>query len=221
MRKKLGASVLLAVVALVALAPPATAHVTVSPEEATKGGFTKLAFSVPNEEDAADTVQVAVMFSDDHPLPFVSVKPKAGWTVKVTKAELPTPLLTDDGQVTEAVTEIVWSGGKIAPGEFDEFEVSVGPLPKDIDVLVFPAVQTYSDGTTAAWSQQTFDGQPEPERPAPQLDLVTDPGSVTFQRRSSSSTASNTRNLAIAATALALAGIGIGGLAYVHVRRFR
>ena len=63
------------------------------------------------------------------------------------------PLQTDNGQVTEAVSEITWTGGTIAPGQFDDFEVSVGPLPSDVDVLLFPAVQTYSDGTTVSWIQ--------------------------------------------------------------------
>ena len=57
------------------------------------------------------------------------------------------------------------------PGEFQEFALSGGPFP-DSAQLAFPAVQTYSDGTEAAWIEPTVAGQAEPERPAPVLTLT-------------------------------------------------
>src|SRR6185295_7955165 len=126
-------SVGLAAAAILMLtALPAFAHVTVNPNEAEKGGFTKLTFRVPNEETSANTIKIDVKFPTDHPIASVSVKPKAGWTYQATTSPLATPITTDDGTLTEAVSEIVWSGGTIKPGEFDEFEVSVGPLPDDV-----------------------------------------------------------------------------------------
>jgi uncharacterized protein YcnI len=217
MKKRLAAAAALGVAVLLMTAAPALAHVTVDPSSATKGGFTKLSIRVPNEMDAANTVKVDVKFDENHPLASVSVKPKAGWTPQVIKKKLATPLQTDDGQVTEAVSEIVWSGGTIAPGQFDEFEVSVGPLPSDIDVLLFPTIQTYSDGTEVSWIQQAFDGQPEPDHPAPALHLVAAAGS----KQKSSSSTNNTKNLAIAAFVIGSAGLGIGGWAWWNVRRWR
>ncbi|MEY2453731.1 MAG: hypothetical protein QOD92_3305 [Acidimicrobiaceae bacterium] len=217
MKKRLAAAAALGVAVLLMTAAPALAHVTVDPSIATKGGFTKLSIRVPNEMDTANTVKVDVKFDENHPLASVSVKPKAGWTPQVIKKKLATPLQTDDGQVTEAVSEIVWSGGTIAPGQFDEFEVSVGPLPSNIDVLLFPTIQTYSDGTEVSWIQQAFDGQPEPDHPAPALHLVAAAGS----KQKSSSSTNNTKNLAIAAFVIGSAGLGIGGWAWWNVRRWR
>jgi uncharacterized protein YcnI len=218
MKKRLGATIAIAVGVLVLCGAPAFAHVTVDPGQATKGGFTKLTFSVPNEMESASTVKFDVKFDSNHPIASVSVKPKAGWTPQVITSPLKAPLQTDDGQVTEAVSEIIWTGGTIGPGQFDEFEVSAGPLPSDIDVLLFPSIQTYSDGTEVSWIQQSFDGQPEPDHPSPELKLTAAAGTA---KKSSGSSSNNTKNLAIAAFVVGLAGVGIGGWAWFNVRRWR
>jgi hypothetical protein len=36
------------------------------------------------------------------------------------------------------------------PGEFDWFWVSAGPLPTDVDSLLFPTIQIYSSGEEVA-----------------------------------------------------------------------
>jgi hypothetical protein len=38
----------------------------------------------------------------------------------------------------------------IKPGQFQEFDVSLGPLP-NVDQLVFKALRYYSDGDTVRW----------------------------------------------------------------------
>ncbi|MBG0822461.1 YcnI family protein [Planomonospora sp. ID91781] len=154
------------------LAVPALAHVTISPGSAEQGGFTKVAFRVPNERDDASTSKVEVTFPTDHPLAFVSVKPVPGWKVEVTEGELPKPVTTEYGELTEAVTKVTWSGGKIGPGQFQEFEVSMGRLPADTDRLVFPATQTYSSGEVVAWDDEPKADGSEPEHPAPVLMLT-------------------------------------------------
>lgn len=219
MRKRLGATVALAISVLVLSAAPALAHVTVDPSEAPKGSDTKLTFSVPNEMATANTVKFVVTFDENHPIATVAVKPKAGWTPNVSKTQLRVPLQTDNGQVTEAVSKIEWTGGTIAPGQFDEFEISVGPLPSDVDVLLFPSVQTYSDGTEVSWIQQSFTGQPEPDHPAPELKLIAAAGAASTKK--STSVSSNTRNLAIAAFLVGSAGLVVGGWAWWNVRRWR
>ncbi|MBB6352060.1 YcnI family protein [Nonomuraea muscovyensis] len=161
------------------LALPALAHVTVNPGTAEQGGFTKVAFRVPNERDDASTVKVEVSFPTDHPLAFVSVKPVPGWSVKVTEAKLPTPVKTEYGELTEAVSKVVWSGGSIGKGEFQEFEVSMGRLPEGVDQLVFPTKQTYSKGEVVDWSEAPKADGGEPERPAPVLRLTPAAGDAT------------------------------------------
>lgn len=167
------ATVLAAATALTAgLALPALAHVSINPGTAEQGGFTKVAFRVPNERDNAATTKVQVSFPTDHPLAFVSVKPVPGWDVKVTEGKLPKPVKTEYGDLEEAVTTVVWSGGKINPGEFQEFEVSMGQLPKDVDSLTFPTKQTYSGGEVVDWADAPKSDGTEAEHPAPTLKLV-------------------------------------------------
>ncbi|MDQ1009076.1 uncharacterized protein YcnI [Streptomyces sp. V4I23] len=149
----------------------ASAHVSVDPGTAEPGGFTKEAFRVPNERDDASTVQVEVAFPTDHPLGHVSVQPVPGWKATVKKEKLDKPVKDGDHELTEAVSSIVWKGGSIRPGEFQEFPVSFGPLPTDTDELVFKALQTYSDGEVVRWIDVPQEGGGEPERPAPVLEL--------------------------------------------------
>ncbi|MEV4570121.1 YcnI family protein [Nonomuraea sp. NPDC049419] len=166
-------TVLAAATALTAgLALPALAHVTIQPGSAEQGGFTKVAFRVPNERDNASTTKIEVSFPTDHPLAFVSVKPVPGWDVKVTEGKLPKPVTTEYGELDEAVTKVVWSGGKVEPGQFQEFEVSMGKLPEGVDSLMFPTKQTYSNGEVVDWSEAPKADGSEPEHPAPLLKLT-------------------------------------------------
>ena len=159
-------------------ASAAGAHVSVVPGSAPKGGFEILSFSVPNEEENANTVKVEVNLPTKYPIAFVSLQPKTGWTATVEKTKLAKPVKTDDGDVTEAVTKITWTAtdGGLTPGQFDLFTISAGPLPTNTGQLVFKAIQTYSDGTTVNWIQQTVKGASEPEHPAPVLKLTSATG---------------------------------------------
>jgi uncharacterized protein len=161
----------LAVAALALSASPASAHVTI-PDPGTKGGFSIVTLSVPNERPDAGTTQLEVKLPEDQPLPFVSLQPKPGWTAETTMRTLDEPVDAFGEEVTEVVDTVTWSGGEIGPGEFDTFSISVGPLPDDVDELVFPTVQTYSSGEEVAWIEVAEEGGEEPERPAPVLRLV-------------------------------------------------
>ena len=152
----------------------ASAHVGVSSPDAAPGGFGKVVFSVPNESDTASTTRVRIQIPDQTPLASLAVEPVPGWTITTTTENLATPLTTDDGdKVTSAVSVVDFSaaaGGGIAPGQFQEFSLSGGPFP-DAKTMVFNVVQTYSDGTEAAWIEPTVEGQAEPQHPAPVLTL--------------------------------------------------
>ena len=116
---------------LFAVAGPASAHVTANPSTAVQGSYSKITFRVPNEEPSAKTIQVEVDLPLDHPIAAVSVRPVPGWTIQTTESKLPKPIKDDDGEVTKAISKIVWSGGSIDPGQFQEFDGSMGPLPTD------------------------------------------------------------------------------------------
>ena len=155
-------------------ASAAGAHVEVVPSSAPKGGSEILSFNVPNEEENANTVTVQVNLPTKYPIASVSTQPMPGWSTVVKKSKLAKPVQSDDGEVTEAVTQITWTAtdGGLKPGEFGLFTISAGPLPTNTNQLVFKAIQTYSDGTTVNWIQQTVKGTPEPEHPAPVLKLT-------------------------------------------------
>jgi uncharacterized protein YcnI len=153
---------------------PASAHVTVTPPSAPKGGVQVLSFNVPNEEASANTVKLEVTVPTKYPIAFVSYQPMSGWDVAVQKTTLAKPVKSDDGDVTEAVSKITWTAtaGGLAPGQFDLFTISAGPLPTKPKQLTFKAVQTYDNGEVVSWIQQAVKGAPEPEHPAPTLVLT-------------------------------------------------
>lgn len=149
--------------------PIAAAHVSAESDQAEAGERATVSFRVPNESETASTVGIKVVFPDEHPLAQVTPQALAGWTVTVTKKKLAAPVDNHGEAVTEAVSSIVWSGGKIPPGQFQAFTVRIGPLPDEEDELVFKTVQTYSDGKVVRWIDEQEPGQPEPEHPAPTL----------------------------------------------------
>jgi len=184
MNRRLTLAVPALVLGALAIAGPASAHVTVNPNTATAGSYTKLTFRVPTESDTASTKRIEVYFPTDHPLAEAAVQPHPGWTYQVVDHKLAKPISDDDGQVTQAVEKIVWTAdspaAQIHPGEFDEFNISVGPLP-DSGTMVFKALQYYTDGSVVRWIQPTVAGQPRPENPAPVLTLTpaADPAGAT------------------------------------------
>jgi uncharacterized protein YcnI len=212
-----GSGVAMAV--LLALAPPAMAHVTTDPASAPKGGEITVRFRVPNETTAATVTKVDIALPTDHPLLGVLVAPMPGWTPIVTEVKLEPPAQTDDGPVAQAVSEIAWTatGGGTPVGQFQEFSVLVQRLPTDVDQVVFKTVQTYGDGTVVRWIDPVVAGQATPEHPAPILALtagddnaavspVTTPNLAQVAKKGSVSSA---RNLAIVGIALGAASLAL------------
>jgi uncharacterized protein YcnI len=222
--------------AVLAAAGAAFAHVTVHPESYAKGATDGvLTFRVPNEEDTASTTKVQVFLPTDHPVLGVLVTPQAGWTAQVTTTKLKTPVKTDDGSITEAVSEITWTGGRIRHGEYQDFNVAFGQLPDDVDQLAFKTLQTYSDGNVVRWIEETEQGGEEPENPAPVLTLTaksaadsgetasstSDSESTSAAESSASSSDSTARGLGIAGLVVGVLGLLAAGFALVRVRAAR
>lgn len=160
--------------AVLAVASPAFAHVSVQPEgTAAKGGYAVIDFKVPNERDNASTTKVEVNFPADHPIASVMPQPMAGWKIDVTKSKLAKPLEMHGEKIDQAVTKVTWTAEDkgIEPGYFQKFPLSVGALPENTDELVFKAVQTYSNKEVVRWIEVQQEGQEEPENPAPVLAL--------------------------------------------------
>jgi len=188
---------------LLLTATPALAHVTVHSDAAAPGAYALLTFRVPTERDDASTTALQVNFPTDTPIASVSVQPHEGWTFKVTTTKLATPIVTHDGSIDSAVSQVTWTADSaetaIKPGEFDQFAVSAGPLP-DTTSLSFPALQTYSDGQVVKWIETALPGAAEPAHPAPTLRLA-----VASTSAPASGDTSNTTALALSIAALVVA----------------
>jgi periplasmic copper chaperone A len=227
-RAAVRAACVLAAAALPVLlvAGAASAHVTVSSDDPTQGGYAKLIFRVPNETDDTDTTKVQVFFPASQPLASVSVQPLPGWSYRVRTTKLDQPITSDDGQVTEAVSQVTWTADSrtdaIKPGEFEEFDVSAGPLPK-APTMVFKALQTYSDGSVVRWIDPTTPGGPEPGHPAPTLTLAADTGATDGATTAAGSSDSGraTTALVLSIVALVVAVLAAAAAAAGRVRRTR
>ena len=162
-------------VALVAFAVPASAHVTVAAPGAIRGGSDQeITFRVPVEKKV-DTVGLKIELPVATPIATVLVEPITGWTNTEQSTTLTTPIHTDDGDFTTAVTEISWTakpGNGLKPGEFGAFTIIAGRLP-DVAEIAFGAVQTYADGSVVNWNQVAAPGSTaQPDFPKPTLQLA-------------------------------------------------
>jgi uncharacterized protein YcnI len=219
---------------VLAAASPAAAHVTVNPKEETQGGYARVAFRVPNESDTASTTKVEVFLPEKSPIASVSTMAVPGWTVAVTRGKPATPVKAHGADVAEVVTKLTWTASPAAvikAGQFQEFPVSLGPLP-EVDRLVFKSLQTYSDGTVVRWIEEPVAGGEEPQNPAPVLTLAkaavngvkgTPPPALTVQtaERAVEDDARGGLGVGLGAAGLVagLAGLVLGGLAYARTRK--
>ena len=161
---------------MLASAAAAQAHVQVIPDQTAAGSeSTKLTFRVPTESETASMTKLTISLPTDTPLAEVLAEPVAGWSVSVTTAKLPKPVVLDGTTLTEAPSTVTWTaraGQGVPPGGFQEFNLSAGPIPDDATVLSFPTVQTYSDGTVTKWNQPQAAGADEPEFPLPSFTVT-------------------------------------------------
>jgi uncharacterized protein YcnI len=203
--------------AALVLPAAASAHVTVNPNKVPADSFARFDVRVPNEQEKAATTKVTVQLPEG--LLFASFQPKPGWTRTTTMVKLAQPVTSDDGTVTERVATVIWSGGKIAPGEFDEFGFTA-KVPDTVGkVLVFPSVQTYSNGDVVHWI-----GAADADEPAPRVTLgATEAEAMTTTPTVSVSGADTDNDRANVAIVLGAIGILVGaaalGAAFVGRRR--
>ncbi len=227
----------LGVTAALALLAPATAqaHVSLHPNEVPVGSFATLDIRVPNEMESANTVKLAVQF----PPGFLDVSTEymPGWSAEVKTTKLAKPVQTGDGEVTEQVSEIVWSGhggeGKIPPGQFLNFPISTEIPGKAGEELSFKVLQYYDNGEVVRWI-----GPPNSDEPAPQIDVTAEGGplqdvagsetappspsgeaSEASESSGSGSSDSASKGLGIAALVIGALGLIAGGAALVRSGR--
>jgi uncharacterized protein YcnI len=210
-----------ATAALTSTATAAQAHVTLQPNEAPAGGFARLDVRVPNEDDSKATTKVVVQMPPG--FAEASYEPVPGWRVAVAKRKLATPVKTDEGDtLTEEVGKLTFTatGKGIAPGQFQDFGLSVGLPDKPAGTkLTFKALQTYAGGTVVRWI-----GAPGSEHPAPEvtLDAADAPAGATGVAPAAASDEKDGdgdgNGLAIVALVVGALGLLAGGAALVRGR---
>jgi periplasmic copper chaperone A len=214
--------------ATLALAVPsaAQAHVTLQPKEAAAGGFTVENVRVPNERDDAATTKVDLQLPPG--FAFASYSPQPGWSVRIVKEKLDKPIQTDDGPITEEIRRMVWTGtgkgeGRIGPGQFKDFPLSVQIPDKAGSTLTFKALQTYSNGEVVRWI-----GAPDADKPAPTVKITAaageeeeaQPASAPTQPAAAADTSDKaSKGLGIAALIVGGLGLLVGIGAFVTSRR--
>jgi uncharacterized protein YcnI len=159
----------LAVAASCGAAVPATAqaHVSLHPNAIPAGSFVTTNIRVPNEDEHATTTGVEVKL----PAGVLSAlgAPPAGWRFSARTKKLAKPIKTDDGLVTTETTEVDYTGGRILPGDFESFPLtlSIPASAKAGSVVAFPTIQRYSGGKVVRWI-----GDASAATPAPTVDIT-------------------------------------------------
>jgi uncharacterized protein YcnI len=238
-RKIVAASAL--VVGMVCVgAMPAWAHVTVAPESAPRGASdVEITFRVPNEETKANTTKIDIEVPSSPPLLNALAQSVPGWTDSVVTTHLAKPIQTDDGPVTDVVSEVTWTADSassgIKPGEFAKFEILVGSLPSTGDQIVFKALQTYSNGDVVQWIDPVTPNGPPADHPTPILQLTspttaTAPSGGTTSPSTPAATSSgaglakksqvdSARTIGIVGVVIGALGLLAGGAALLRRRR--
>ncbi|MBF4766958.1 YcnI family protein [Nocardioides agariphilus] len=169
---RLGA-VPLALGATLALAAPASAHVTISASSTTAGAFTVLTLSVPHGCEGSPTTRLTVQI----PEAITAVTPtrNALWDVDKEVEKLDPPVTDAHGnEITERVATVTYTAKAPLPdGYRDAFELSLQLPDEEGSTLVFPTIQTCEEGE-AAWIEVPADGQSEDDLglPAPSVTIT-------------------------------------------------
>lgn len=152
----------------------ALAHVTLETRQAQVGSTYKAVLRVPHGCEGKPTNVVRVKI----PQGYYAVKPmpKPGWTLEKVTGKYEKPYNNHGTEMTEGVTEVVWSGGNLLDDEYDEFVVR-GALGADLEVgstLYFLVVQECPDGAAERWIEVPAKGlsSDDLEMPAPALKLI-------------------------------------------------
>ena len=168
----------------VLVAAPAGAHVTLENRQASVSSYYKAVFAVPHGCAGSPTVKIRVQIPEG----VIGVKPmpKPGWNLDMVKGKYAVEYENHGRKVSEGVKEVIWSGGKLADDNYDEFIVATyltGGL-KPNTTLYFPVVQECEQGVSR-WIDIPKEGQGgggsgsggghDGASPAPGLKLIAKP----------------------------------------------
>ena len=136
------------IAATVFAASSAHAHVTLEKREAAVGSYYKAVFSVPHGCAGSATVKVRVQVPEG----VIGIKPmpKPGWSLETIKGKYAAEYELHGSKLSEGVKEVVWSGGKLADDNYDEFVFAsyLTTRLKPNTTLYFPVVQECEQGVS-------------------------------------------------------------------------
>jgi len=226
---RLGAAAGAAGLLTLGLAPPASAHVTVTPSDTAAGAFVVLTFSVPHGCDGSPTTGITIQVPEE----ILSVTPTRNPLYEVEKSVVQLDEPVDDAHgnsITERVGEVTYTARTPLPeGERDAFELSLQLPDAAGEALAFPVIQTCEKGETA-WVETPAEGQDaeQLERPAPSVTITEATGDEhgatetvsTGDREGDAADDSDDGNgLAIAGIVLGAVGVIVGGTALARTRK--
>ncbi len=210
------------VTAALAVAGPASAHVTISASDTRAGAFAVLTVSVPHGCDGSPTTEVAIRLPDA--ITEVTPTRNAFYDLEVVTSKLDEPITAEDGdEITERVSQVTYTAKEPLPdGQRDAFELSL-QIPADAagETLAFPTVQTCVTGSTA-WTEVPADGgsADDLEHPAPAFVVrPASPGPSTADDDGGAER--SVVGLAVAGLLAGLAGLALGGVALARTRGVR
>jgi uncharacterized protein YcnI len=139
-------SLVLGAASAVACLSAASAHVTLERQEAHAGAAYKAVLRVPHGCSGSPTTALRVRI----PAGIIGVKPmpKPGWQLNIVTGKYPKPYSLRGAQVTDGVTELAWSGGRLADAHYDEF-VFLANIAQELpagQTIYFPVVQECEQG---------------------------------------------------------------------------
>jgi uncharacterized protein YcnI len=136
---------------LVALAAPAAAHIDPDPTSAAAGQPATITFNVEHGCGDSPTTKLEMQLPSGLTGTHASTT-NPGWTAVVTG------------------NTVVWQGPAQAP--HTPFDIAVqATMPTKPGRITFPILQTCQQGTVS-WIELQQPGQPEPDHPAPAVDIV-------------------------------------------------
>jgi len=163
-------SLLLGAIGALASVACAYAHVTLEIREAPVGASYKAVMRVPHGCEGSPTTAIRIRI----PAGVVGVKPmpKPVWQLNIVTGAYPKPFTLRGAKLTEGVTELSWSNGKLADAHYDEF-IFTSVLAEELEAgktIYFPVVQE-CEGGVHRWIEIPRDGEHSAE-PAPGLKLL-------------------------------------------------
>jgi len=141
----------------------ASAHVHVTPSTTDAGEYSVLSFAFSHGCDGSPTTQVEI----EIPEQILAVSPTVnpGWDVETVEEAI-------DGADAERVSKVVYTAKTpVDDGLRDTLDLELQLPDEPGKSLTFPVVQTCEEGEHA-WVETAESGEPEPESPAPFIELT-------------------------------------------------